>query len=90
MAKRERAVGLSRLARALQLSSETGHDAAQLLDRLSHRGLSSADAVSPVVLAATLLISAEQGASCKRPAARTVSCFHVSSVLHAFICRLWV
>ena len=55
-------MALLRLARGLQLSDETSHDAAQLLDRLSDRGLSSSDASSPVVLAATLLISAEQGA----------------------------
>ena len=61
LARRERTVALLRMGRALKLSEETGHDAAQLLDRLGQRGLPSADAGSPVVLAATLLVSAEQG-----------------------------
>lgn len=60
--RRERTLTLMHLARALALSDEAAHDACQLLDRLTHRGLSSSDARSPAVLAAALLIAAEQGA----------------------------
>ncbi|KAK9807258.1 hypothetical protein WJX73_003948 [Symbiochloris irregularis] len=59
--RRERTLTLLHLARGLALSDEAAHDACQLLDRLAHRGLSSADARSPAVLAAALLIAAEQG-----------------------------
>ena len=60
-ARRERTVALLHLARSLQVSEETGHDAVQLLDRLSSRGLVASDARSPLVLTAIILISAQQG-----------------------------